>query len=79
MGASGDAVADVFVGSLFHSLMSQEKGAEKGSVPKMLGYPVYGATPLELLVYCDVNMTGVDFMKATNAVVLLSSLQTFPW
>ena len=34
---------------------------------KSLGSPSSVATPLEILVYRDVNMTGVDFVKETKA------------
>ena len=33
---------------------------------KTLGSPSSGVTPLEVLVYGDVNKTGVDFVKETN-------------
>ena len=45
---------------------------------KMLGTPSSGVTPLEVLVYGDVNMTGVDFVKETTAVVLPPRVQAFP-
>ena len=32
---------------------------------KTLGSPHSGVIPLEVLVYGDVNMTGVDFVKET--------------
>ena len=32
---------------------------------KTLGSPSSRVTPLEVLVYGDVNMTGVDFVKKT--------------
>ena len=32
---------------------------------KTLGSQSSGVTPLEVLVYGDVNMTGVDFVKET--------------
>ena len=35
-----------------------------------LGYASSGVTLLEVLVYGDVNMIGVYFVKATKAVVL---------
>ena len=48
----------------------REKGMVKGLVvcpcmSKTLGSPSSGATPLEVLVYGDVNMTGVDIVKET--------------
>ena len=62
-------VADRLVGRLFHCL-SVEKRMVKGWVvcpcmTKTLGSPSSGVTPLEVLVYDDVNMTGVDFVKET--------------
>ena len=36
-----------------------------------LGSPHSGVTPLEVLVYGDVNRTGVDFVKETEVVFLL--------
>ncbi len=45
---------------------------------KTLDSPSSGATPLEVMVYGDVNMTGVDFLKETKAVVISPRLQAFP-
>ena len=43
---------------------------------KTQGSPSFGITPLEVLVYGDVNMTDVGFVKETYAVVF--HFQAFP-
>ena len=55
--------------------MSEVKTYVKGlgglpSHDEKLGYASSGVTLLEVLVYGDVNMTDVDIVKETKAVVL---------
>ena len=63
-------VDETLVGSLFQSLSLWGKTNDKGGLPsndEKLGY----ASSMEVLVYVVVNMTDVDFVKETWAVVLL--------
>ena len=45
---------------------------------KTLGSPSSGLTRLEVLVYGDVYMTDVEFVKEAKVVVLPPRFQTFP-
>ena len=45
---------------------------------KTLGSQTSGFTPLEVLCYGDVNLTGVDYVKDTWTVVLPPGFQAFP-
>ena len=54
-------------------IVSHGKGNGKGLVchcmTKTLGSPSSDVSPFVVLVYGDVNMIGVDFVKATKACV----------
>ena len=74
MKSSGYEVDETFVGCLFYSLSVGGKNKWQMARCSVLawwkGYASSEVTLVEVLVYGNINMTDVDFVKETKAVVL---------